>query len=258
MPVSHSDPRGGIRVALILKALAEAEDYVGVSALAASTQLPASTVHRLLEQLVESGLARRGEQRSYGVGPEFSRIGALASAKMKIVDVARSAMQNVVFECNETCMLGVYLPRSFNMAIVAKVDSAYPLQYRPLINVHRTLPWGASGLAILAWLPPADIEAVIERAPPSPADASVVIAPQQLRDRLAQIREQGYVITFSERTIGAVGIAVPLLDQRQLAYGDLCLTIPEIRYRPASEASLVRLLQNAALAVARSQRMRRA
>lgn len=253
MPSSNSDPRGGVRMALVLKALAEAEGFIGLSAISSLIGLPPSTVHRLLEQMVETGLARRGEHRSYGVGQEFSRIGALAAAKLDIISLARPAMQRVVYDCNETCMLGVYLPQSLNMAIVAKVDSAYPLKYRPLMNVQRTLAWGASGLAILAWLPKAEADAIIERAPTSPADDRVAADPNQLWERLRDIRARGYSVTFSERTAGAVGIAVPLLDYQQKVYGDLCLTIPDIRYQPEAEANYVRLLKDAAQETSRAQ-----
>lgn len=253
MTSSSSDFRGGVRMALVLKALAEAEGFIALTEISCLVGLPLSTVHRLLEQLVETGLARRGDHRSYGVGQEFSRIGALAAAKLDIVGFAKPAMQRIVNDCNETCMLGVYLPKSLNMAIVAKVDSAYPLKYRPLMNVHRTLVWGASGLAILAWLPKAELDVIIENAPNSPADIHVTADPRKLEERLKAIREKGYAVTFSERTTGAVGIAVPLLDNQRKVYGDICLTIPDIRYNPQAEANYVRLLKDAANQISREQ-----
>lgn len=252
MPKSSSDPRAGIRMTMVLTALSEADDFQSLSEIAALTSLPPSTVHRLLEQLAEVGWVARGANRSYGVGPELSRVGALASSRLDIIEVAKPFMQMVVADCNETCMLGLYMPNTMQMTVVAKVDSKYPLKYRPRLNVHRTLLWGASGQAILAWLPAVTVALLCRDAPPSPADPSRRLDCDALQEELALIRARGYAATSGQRTAGAVGIAVPILGGKHSVIGDLCLTIPEFRYHAHDLPRYVKLLNEAVSSTARA------
>lgn len=257
MARSVSDPRAAVRISAVVSALAEADTFLSLSKIADSTLLPPSTVHRLLEQLVDIGWVCRGPQRTYGVDTELSRIGALASAKLDIVSIAQPAMQKVVRDCNETCMLGLYMPATLQMVVVSKIDSKYPLKYRPRLNVHRTLLWGASGLAILAWLEDDVVNTLFASAPRRPTNPAIALDIEKTRERILEIRAQGYAIAHGERTRGAVGIAVPILGGPNGVVGDLCLTIPEYRYNPLDLKHYVRLLNEGVKSVARTLGERR-
>jgi DNA-binding IclR family transcriptional regulator len=241
-----SDPRAGVRFAAVLRALAEGADLESLNHIAQMANLPVSTVHRILEQMVELGLAERGRNRLYGIGCEFSRIGALAAQKLDIVRVARPFMQSIVAECNETCLLGLYMPTTRQLAFVEKIDAKFPLKYRAQMNVHRTLAWGATGRVILAWLPQQAIDEILANAPPSPADQSQRPDPDAIRGCLEQIRQRGYAKSCGERTAGAVGIAAPIFRGNMGIAGDLCLTIPAFRFERTLEARYARLLIDAA------------
>jgi DNA-binding IclR family transcriptional regulator len=58
----------------VLGVLAQAQDGAGLSEIARQAALPKSTTHRLLEQLVDLGVAQRHDRR-YFVGPGLARLG---------------------------------------------------------------------------------------------------------------------------------------------------------------------------------------
>jgi len=247
-----SDPRASVRIIGVLTALAEAGEAQSLSHIAETVGLPVSTVHRILDQLVELGLVERMAHRQYGVGDEFSRIGALAAQKLDIARLARPLMHQVVQNSNETCLLGLYMPLRRKLAFVEKIDARYPLKYRVSMNVHRTLAWGAAGHAILAWLPQTVIEEILAADERSIGRPSVPVDPVRVREKLAQVREQGYAMTRGEHTPDAVGIAAPVFRAGGRVVGDLCLTIPAFRFDATAHAHYARLLVTAATQLSRA------
>jgi DNA-binding IclR family transcriptional regulator len=233
------------RVALLLRVLAEAEGEASLSDIAERMRLPASTTHRLLNLLQEQGFVERGQgSRSYRAGLEFLRVAGLVTSRAQLTDVARPFMQAVVEACDETCMLSVYLPRNRAAMIAKVIYGSHPLRYEATLYQPSSLVWGATGLGILAFLPPETIDDVIEHEGPSPASGKTIKA-ASLRRELATIREQGYALTHGQKITGAVGISAPVFNAGGVAAA-LCITLPESRFQEAMEARLARTLKEQA------------
>src|SRR3546814_14265980 len=83
-------------------------------------------------------------------------------------------------------------------------------------NFTRPVPlyWGASGKAILAFLPDDEIEQILRREGASPASGE---KPPSLRARMAElreVRERGYAISEGQKLPGARGVAAPVFDAK--------------------------------------------
>jgi DNA-binding IclR family transcriptional regulator len=230
------------RVAMLLRVLAEAEGEATLGQIAERMRLPPSTTHRLLHLLAEQGFVERGQgARTYKAGLEFLRVGGLVASRADLTDLAANFMQAVVDECDETCMLSLYVPRP-SYAMVAKVIyGSHPLRYEAKLYTPTSLAWGATGRGILAFLPAKVIDAVIEREGPSPVDSRKMIAPQQLHHDLATIRQQGYAHTIGQKVPGAVGFSAPVFNNGGVVAA-LCITLPDNRYEPAMEPKLAHAL----------------
>lgn len=217
----------------ILTLLIESPGAWGIREMAASLNMPKSTVHRTLQTLKESGLVESAGSHKYTLGVELYRLSQLIGRRLTYLDVARSVMERAVAACNETLLLGVYNPAHHKMMFALKVDCDHPVRYvldiGKLLHLHR----GASGKCILAWLPEADLAAAIA-AIRSEGEA---VDERALSKELAEIRRRGYAFTRSQRISGAVGIAAPVFSTGGLL-GDLVLTIPDFRYRETMEESL--------------------
>ncbi|WP_338617982.1 MULTISPECIES: IclR family transcriptional regulator [Pigmentiphaga] len=238
----NGDTGTASRLLAVLRVLVEGKQEISVKRLSEILGLPTSTTHRLLHQLVQLGFAERAPMRRYCVGREFSRLGALAMQGQPSLEVARPIMRDVVEGCNETCLLGLYLPASRQMSFVEKVDSRHPLRYRVRMYELRSLAWGASGKAILTWLPGAVVESVINRVTASPATGFAPPSVAVIMRELRRIRERGYAISKGEQTPGAVGLAAPVFGESGQVFGDLCITVPEFRFSPKDERHLAELI----------------
>jgi DNA-binding IclR family transcriptional regulator len=143
----------------------------------------------------------------------------------------------------------MYLPAQKAMMFAAKADSPQPLRYR--IDLFRPLPlgWGASGLAILAFL---DDPAVREFVAREPAPVTGERRdPDALAFLLAQTRRNGFVVTCGEKLAGAVGIAAPLHSPAGKLVGSITLTVPAVRFETARADEYGRLVRLAATGFAR-------
>jgi DNA-binding IclR family transcriptional regulator len=135
---------------------------------------------------------------------------SLLSTRMPIVRLATPLLQEITAQCDETALLGLYLPDRRQMIFAAKVDSRHPVRYVLEMNVPLSPCWGATGRGILAYLPESEIDQIL-----SPEERSLVtgevINADAVRRELAEIRQRGYAFTHGQRIPGAVGIAVPYM-----------------------------------------------
>jgi DNA-binding IclR family transcriptional regulator len=235
------------RVVQLLACLAEADGPVSIKFLCQTLKLPASTVHRLLGLLGNQGMVERGRDRPvYSAGLELVRIASLLAAKVRIVDVAKPFMRAVVEECDETCCLLQYVPAQRKVMALHAEFSSHPLRYRIELFQPHSLLWGATGRAVLAFLPPQEIDAALRDNDASPATGLALPVRKALLADLTQIRSRGYAITHGQKIQGAVGIGTPLFNSERRVVGSLCITMPETRFSRKAEARLSQLLMQRA------------
>src|SRR3546814_16357197 len=106
-----------------------------------------------------------------------------------------------------------------------RADGNQRLTYQNDLHRPLSLYWGASGKAILAFLPDDEIEQILRREGASPASGE---KPPSLRARMAELREvraRGYAISEGQKLPGARGVAAPVFDAKGV-FGCLCMTSP--------------------------------
>jgi DNA-binding IclR family transcriptional regulator len=141
------------------------------------------------------------------------------------------------------------------MVFLDMVQAVHPLQYVVELNSWMPVHAGATGLAILAFLPEAERERIYQRGLDRLTGATLVTR-AALEGVVATIRERGHVCSRGQRTAGAVGIAAPIYDSVGDVYGDVTITIPEQRFDERLEGVLATALRRTTAAV--SDELRRA
>jgi len=208
-----------------------------------------STLYRVLAHLEAEGIVRQdAETDRYSLGLGFLRLAWKAADHNSVREVALPAMKALVDATGETALLALYDPLRHEMLIAATVDSPHPIRQIRQIGEWLPITAGATGLAILAFLPDAEQRAILTH--PLPAiTPQTVTNPTILRQTLAQVRQRGYAATRGERTPGAVGIAGPLLGSAGAAIGSVGITLPEQRFRPEDEQRQAAHVTNCARAI---------
>jgi DNA-binding IclR family transcriptional regulator len=255
---SVSDSAGTVARALsVLTFMAEAKDSIGVKDIAAALNLPMSTSHRLLDLLMEGGFVEKDEKRRrYSIGMEFRRLANLVSQRASYATAIQPVLDRITKETGETALYVEYLPTKRAAMYSAKSDSPHSLRFR--INLFQEMPveWGASGLAILAFLPP-DVQAKIHaanRASPTTKKRMSMVA---FFERIESIRRNGYAVSEGEKLADSVGIAVPVVFGGDHVGASLALTIPKVRFVRSQVSEHVGLLKREAELIAKGPLQRR-
>lgn len=237
------------RVLRILLRFAEKEQW-GLTELARSLNLPRATTHRLLNLCKPLSFVTQNSEGLYMPGVELYRLAGKLASEVPINRIAAPILTAIRDETDETVLLTLLVRKELSMFFSMSKSPAHPLRYTIEQNRLHPLPWGASGLSLLAFLTDSEIDAVIQRAQPSPLDGRP-LDEAVVRKQLAEIKKNGYALSFAQRAPDAHAISVPFFDAHGEVYGNLTLTIPDFRYASHDEQALIRLLQDAARTLTR-------
>jgi len=251
MDTAALDTSGTVaRTLAVLTVMAERGGSVGVTDVAKALGLPMSTSHRLLDLLRGAGFVERDEaQRRYRLGLQFLRVANLVTQNTSLAKLCQPALDRITAETGETALYCEYLPDGHRTAYAAKSDSTHSLRYGITLFEPVPVEWGASGLAILSFLPP-PLRAQLCAAPrPSPLGGKRVSG-SVLAGRIETTRQKGFAFSNGDKLPDSIGIAVPVITSGERPVGSLTLTIPESRFVKAKLKAYVALLSAEAAQIA--------
>jgi IclR family transcriptional regulator, acetate operon repressor len=189
-----------------------------------------STVHRIFGIFEERGLLRKDSNGGYSPALALYRMCRLIAGSAMPIELSRPYLDGLAQECDETVMLGAYDAHRQEMMYIDVRQAYHPVQHIVVPNVWRPIYAGATGLAILAFLPEKERQAIYAKGLTALTDRTVTNA-EQLEALLEKIRQAGYVRTRGHHTVGAVAVAAPVFDSRGSVFGDVCITIPDQRFQ---------------------------
>jgi IclR family transcriptional regulator, acetate operon repressor len=219
---------------------------LGVRQIARDLDTSPSTIHRILTTFQDRHLVARGDNGEYVAGLELYRICAVIAGEMSLARIAHSRLQQLTSESRETTLFGTYDSSRGQMMFIDRVEALHPLRY--VVDLHQWLPVhaGATGLAILAFLPEEERQRIYAAGLDALTPGTLVSVPD-LEKELAEIRRRGYAWSMNQRVQGAVGFAAPVFDSTGAVCGDMCITLPEQRFEAGTFAdSLAATLMTAA------------
>jgi DNA-binding IclR family transcriptional regulator len=242
-----SDALGTVaRVLSVLTVMAESKDSVGVKDIAAALKLPMSTSHRLLDLLLEGGFVEKDEgRRRYVIGVEFLRLANLVTQRSSYAAAIQPVLDRITGETGETAMYAEYLPSKHAVMYSAKSDSPHSLRFRISLFQETPVEWGASGAAILAFLP-ADIQEEIQAAGTASPTTRKRMSRAAFFDRIKAIRKNGYATSEGEKLADSIGVAVPVIFEGDQARASITLTVPKVRFVRSRLPEYVGLLKREA------------
>ena len=187
------------RALRLIEAVLSVHEPVGLDDLAKMVNLSKSTCYRLVRVLQEELYLDRAESGGYRVGSRLVGVAAAVLSQAPLYQSARPALRALAEAAGETATLHV---RSGNRGVlVLGVESTGQVLRRAATVGETTwLGQGSSGLAILAHLAAADADPVIAQAED----------PAALRETLAEVRRDGYKMSFGANHPGVHGIAAPV------------------------------------------------
>lgn len=237
------------KVCAILRALAQ-NSPLRLTEIAEATSLNKATTLRILGSLIEEGFVSRiAGAKTYELGQEARVMAISARRSVDIAELAQPSLLRLSEKSADTALLSV---RSGVEALyLARSVGSHPLQPNYLqIGTRRPLGVGAGNLALLVWLPDAEIDAIIDVIVPRLAK-SPRITPKFLRERIVAARKHGHTVLIDAAYPGMGGVGVPVRDETGQVVAALSIGASSDRIR-RREAELAEMLKKEALVLARA------
>lgn len=214
------------RALTILQCFTLDESALTLMEIARKMDLPMSTTVRIVSTLQKMGFLDRNADKTYSLGSRAYSVGCVARAHFRIQKVAypfmvqiRDATKEAVslygFE-GESRVCYEHVPSLLSMRCVVRPGDHFPLFA------------GAAGKCLLAYASPEIVEREIANA--YPITGTTIVDRDAFLKNLADIRENGYAISYGEREEGITSIAVPIFYPRGKATVCLSVAGPSVRF----------------------------
>lgn len=249
-PTSAASP--GLRLFDLLEVLVREGRPLTLAEAVTASGWPKPTVHRLLGQL-EAGelLAREPDGRRYAVAPRLLRLSESALAGSTQQGVRHAVLRQLVADVGESCNLTAL--SGAEVVYLDRIESAFPLQFNLRPGTRVPIHCSASGKLLLAHLPAAQRNALLEGLPLARYTATTLDSREALEAEFRRIRKDGYSVDAEEFVEGLVCVAVPVPAQHGgIPRCAVALQAPAARMSLAQAIERLPRLQAAAQALART------
>jgi DNA-binding IclR family transcriptional regulator len=246
MTKDTSSPSSIAKAVQVLRALAAAgDDADGITHVAQVTDLPKSTTHRVLAELIGVGLVSRSGQR-YRLGEGWFELqSALACSEWnRLVDHAKRPLASLFERTDATIHFGVldgtqvlYLEK-----LTARGGTSVPTRVGGRMPASCT----ALGKSLLAFSDTDTLKKVLTRPLPVLSNRSIT-APRRLFDQLGEIRRTGLSYCIEESQPGVSCIAAPVRRGDSVVAAVSITRVGTERLGPRDEADVRRAANEIAM-----------
>lgn len=202
------------------------------------SQLDKSTAHRMLVCLLEEGMVERiGTSKTYRLGVEPLQWGFSTAGMDALSERFRPMLMRLARITDDAVF---FMVRSGDYVVcLSRVEGDHTTRsYVVEVGVRRLLGASAAGLAILAQLPEAEVNDLLQRCEAQYARQRYALT--DLKRTIQRARATGYSEIFDPKTdAGGLGVAFLLADS---CWAGISIAIAKHRSDPQRLAELARLL----------------
>lgn len=226
----------------LLAAFSPERPRLSLSEMARRADLPVSTAHRLVAELVEWGALER-VHNEYVIGQRLWKLGLLAPIRQNIAEIAAPHMQDVLFVTHN--VVNLFVLEASKVLLLERISGTKV--GTPFRKVGDPLPLHASaaGKVMLAFsrkdLMPQAVEDM------SSLTQYTITSASTLQAEIAEVKKSGYAISSQEAGLENYAVAVPVLD----AMGYAVAALGVVHQKAPAIGSVVPVLRIAARGIAR-------
>jgi DNA-binding IclR family transcriptional regulator len=214
----------------VLTAFDGSKRQLSLSEISSFTALDMSATQRFTYTLAALGyLFKDPDSRKYELSPRLLDFTYHYLTSNDLVSRATPYLQQLGSETEEAT----------NLTVLDDTDIVFVLRIvsRNVFNAHvitgSRLPayCTAPGLAILATLPDGEIDDILSRTNLVPYTASTVYQPRKIKERLVQIRKQGYAHAEDEYFVSDISTAAAITNAHGRGIGAVNIAVARSRWR---------------------------
>jgi IclR family pca regulon transcriptional regulator len=206
----------------VLRAFDQSRPEMALSEVAAATGLSPAVARRCLNTLVALGYVGQHGRR-FLLRPEVLAFGSAYLSSMNIEQVVVPPLQALRDQTGDSSSMAVRSAR--HILYVAHVSTNRHIRLGANVGTRFPMHATSLGKVLLAFQPPAEIEAFLAGGELQRMTERTVTDPEMLRRRLQAVRETGYDSALDELDYGIVSVAVPVFDtERRILAAINCST----------------------------------
>jgi len=235
------------RALLLMETLAGQDKPVLLSELARAADLNVSTCHHLLATLVARGyVLHAGRGRGYTLGSKLRELSDMTNRELDLLDFVQADLQRLNVDLRESVQMAVM--RGTSLITQIRYGSMMPTHIEPdEIKKMRAAHATATGKAILAWLPEAEMARVVSENGLAAFTENTITTISGLIEELRLVRRSGFAIDEEELQENVICYGAALRDGSGRVIGSISCSIPKNRatsdYRSHIARSVVRCAQ---------------
>jgi len=211
-----------------------------------------STTHRLLSLLKKKRLITAdATSQLYSLGPGVVELAwIILRQQQDLRTLCAPSLERLRQATNETVSL--YIRMGDCRVCIEELESGQEIKYSQTVGLTAPLHVGAPGKVLLAFLPPAELEALLAIVPLTAVTPYTITDREQLLEELAIVRQRGYAVSVGERSPWASAAAAPIWDWSGKIIAALSVLGPSHRLTSEALPALGQQVQQVALEVSRA------
>jgi len=233
----------------VLDCFAEREAWT-LSDLAAHLGLSKATVFRVLHTLEHFGyLAKDAASGHYALGLRLHALGASAMRHEQLRWQALPPLQDLAESTGETVHVGIL--HEGVVVTVQIVEGTHAVRMHAAVGKRSPAHASALGKVLMAYLPDAEVDAIIARHGLPRFTARTITEPSALREALHRVRQAGFAQDEEEIEPGLRCLAAPITDQAGRPSAAVAISAPASRMTPERVAALIPRVKAVAARISR-------
>ncbi len=221
---------------------------LGTTEIALSLGLHKSTVSSLIATLAANGyLDQNPSSRKYALGLRLLERSSVLLGQMDIRRVAHPFLDKLRDWRGESVNMGIRDGRE--VVYIDQLPSILAGGMREEIGKRAPLHSTALGKALIAWLPPEELQQIARRCDLSPLTPRTITSLEEFFRELERTRERGYGLDDEEHSRGGRCVGAPIFDHMGQPVAAVSLSTPIERLPLAEVPAVAEMVRDTAKAI---------
>ncbi|RKN84191.1 IclR family transcriptional regulator [Paenibacillus ginsengarvi] len=219
------------RVLDIFELFAERQEPINLTELSRELDMPASSAHKLLQNLLARGYLEADKMgKTFRLGYKLFEIGSKYAQRTDLATEFQLSAQKIVDELNESVFLTI---RNNDMALyIAEKQSSHPVRFVSHLGMQLPLHATAMGKVLLSGMSEADITKLYPDRQLGKLTDTTITNYEELMSQIRHIRSEGIGYSMGESVHGIRCVAAPVFGAQQQIAASLGVSMPEARWEP--------------------------
>lgn len=226
----------------IIDALSEGADVMSISDLCDKTGLSASTVHRILQELLKCDFVAKDDgQHKYRIGVEALALGMRLKASDYLLAAALPEMRKLNGLTSETIhLIG---EENFQATYLGKLEAKNQIGLRSRVGRLIPLHCTSGGKIILAYKSSEWLEEYFQRVTRTKFTEYTLTRRDELIAEIQRIRERGYAMDIREHHPDIICVSAPVFRRENEFMCAVSIAAPDYRFSEERALSFVPALK---------------